>query len=312
MNKSKQDGCAPRTAVDLERKYSFGQTFAEVYDLVSDARKAAEEAKQAMDNLTEEQIFNILTNYGEWEGIYRDDAGGVYINASYIKGDKISSDLIDVENLKVKHLDGGSEGEGTIVGAEITGSVFVASADVLHEGFDEAFVLLSPEFEATDEETGEPIVDEETGETLKYTFAVGGIGYEFDNGFHTMRITNDFSKDDENNYINAIKINAAHQLSIKAHAQINMDAEEISIGAGYARIGSAGSYVQMDAQYEKVDIYGDNVEIAGNGGYFVFDTCGIGGGEYVVLSGEIVQIQTGDVHWTFAEDGLWMNDERIV
>lgn len=97
----KQDGTAPRTAADLERKYNFGRTFAEVYGLISDAQKAADEAKNAFEGLDHEEIFNLLTNYGEWQGIYRDDAGDVYINASYIKSGKLAAEFIDAENLKV-------------------------------------------------------------------------------------------------------------------------------------------------------------------------------------------------------------------
>lgn len=98
---SKQDGYASRTAADLERKYKFGQTFAEVYGLVADAQRAAEEAQSAFDGLNQEQIFNLLTNYGEAQGIYRDDNGDVYVNASYIKSGKLAAEFIDVENLKV-------------------------------------------------------------------------------------------------------------------------------------------------------------------------------------------------------------------
>ena len=94
---SKMDGYASRTATDLERRYNFGQTFAEVYDLVSDARKIAEEAQNAFEGLNQEQIFNLLTNFGEEQGIYRDDAGGVYINASFIKSGTLSGDNVKVE-----------------------------------------------------------------------------------------------------------------------------------------------------------------------------------------------------------------------
>lgn len=94
---SKQDGYSSRTAVDLERKYNFGKTFAEVYGLLSDAQRAAEEAKKAVDGLTPEEIFNRLTNYGEYQGIYRGDDGNVYINAEYIKGGKIQAGQIEID-----------------------------------------------------------------------------------------------------------------------------------------------------------------------------------------------------------------------
>ena len=93
---SKQDGYASRTAADLERKYNFGQTFADVYGLVADARKIAEEAQSAYDGLNQEQIFNLLTNYGDAQGIYRDDNGNVYMNASYIKSGTISGGTVKV------------------------------------------------------------------------------------------------------------------------------------------------------------------------------------------------------------------------
>lgn len=101
---SKQDGYSPRTAVDLERKYNFGQSFAEVYGLAGDARKAAEdaalaaeEAKKVVEGLDPEEIFNRLTNYGEWQGIYRGDDGGVYINASFIKSGTIKAGQAEIE-----------------------------------------------------------------------------------------------------------------------------------------------------------------------------------------------------------------------
>lgn len=98
---NKQDGYSSRTAADLERKYNFGKTFAEVYGLVSDAQRAAEEAQKYIDELDQEEIFNLLTNFGQAQGIYRDDAGDVYINASYIKSGKLAAEYIDAESLKV-------------------------------------------------------------------------------------------------------------------------------------------------------------------------------------------------------------------
>ena len=98
---SKQDGYSPRTAADLERKYKFGQTFAKVYGLAEDARKAAEEAKTAFEGLDHEEIFNRLTNNGEWQGIYRDEEGNVYINATYIKGGELDCSEVKLKNLTI-------------------------------------------------------------------------------------------------------------------------------------------------------------------------------------------------------------------
>lgn len=86
---SKQDGYASRTAADLERKYNFGKSFAEIYNLASDARSAAIEAKNAYEGLTTNEIFNLLTDFGESQGVYRDDTGNVYVNASFIKSGKL-------------------------------------------------------------------------------------------------------------------------------------------------------------------------------------------------------------------------------
>ena len=100
---SKQDRQGVRTASDLERKYNFGRSFAEVYGLVDEAKKAAEEAEEAAQKidskLSPEEIFNLLTDYGKSEAIYREN-GEIYINASFIKTGFISSDLIKAGKIR--------------------------------------------------------------------------------------------------------------------------------------------------------------------------------------------------------------------
>jgi len=85
---SKQDRTAARTAQDLERKYNYGKTFAEVFGLMDEVREAAEDALEAVGNLdnalTPEEIFNRLTDNGKVQGIYRYEDGQIYINASYL------------------------------------------------------------------------------------------------------------------------------------------------------------------------------------------------------------------------------------
>jgi hypothetical protein len=98
---SKQDRPRARTAADIEQKYNFGQTFAEVFNLITDAQKAAEEAQKAIDSLDHEQIFNLLTDNGRIQGVYRGDDGNVYINATYIKSGKLAAEFIDADNLNV-------------------------------------------------------------------------------------------------------------------------------------------------------------------------------------------------------------------
>lgn len=106
---SKQDGYAPRTPADLERKYNFGQTFAEVYGLVADAQRAAEDAQNSADDannayndLDQEQIFKLLTNDGAVQGLFMGEDKNMYFNASYIKGGMVKAEYLDAENLKVK------------------------------------------------------------------------------------------------------------------------------------------------------------------------------------------------------------------
>ena len=96
---AKQDGVASRTPADLERKYNFGKTFAEVMGYATDAQEAADRAtdaanraNEAIDGMDQEEIFNRLTNNGQAQGIYRDpETGEIYINASYLATGVITS-----------------------------------------------------------------------------------------------------------------------------------------------------------------------------------------------------------------------------
>lgn len=85
---SKQDRQGVRTAADIERKYNFGKSFAEVMGIAKDAQETAEEAVSSSDkldkSLTAEEIYNRLTNNGTLQGLYRDDDGELYVNAEYL------------------------------------------------------------------------------------------------------------------------------------------------------------------------------------------------------------------------------------
>lgn len=95
---AKQDRIYTRTASQLKQEFNFGESFAEVMGIATDAQKAAKEAQDAADNpsakLTQDEIFNLLTNNGANQGIYRADDGEIYINASYLKSGTILADLI--------------------------------------------------------------------------------------------------------------------------------------------------------------------------------------------------------------------------
>lgn len=102
---SKQDLHGVRTASDLERKYQFGKSFAEIMGIAKDAQSAAASASKGVDDLdkslTHDEIFNRLTNNGEIQGIYREN-GEIYVNASYIKSGQLLADLVTAGVLKSK------------------------------------------------------------------------------------------------------------------------------------------------------------------------------------------------------------------
>lgn len=122
---SKQDRHGARTVAQLEQKYDWNKTFAEVYGLVADAQNALEEANRAIEGidkkLTHEEIFNLLTDNGTVQGIYRGEDDAIYINASYIKGGMISADYIDTGGLMVSNLLGSYVGLYSYTKGEVGG-----------------------------------------------------------------------------------------------------------------------------------------------------------------------------------------------
>lgn len=103
---SKQDRQGARTTADLERKYKFGKTFSEVMGIATDSQRAAEKAASAVGDIDKKlnptEIFNILTNNGQLQGIYKGDDGEIYINASFLVTGVIKSPdgsiTIDLDN----------------------------------------------------------------------------------------------------------------------------------------------------------------------------------------------------------------------
>lgn len=94
---AKQDRQGARTVTDLERRYNFGEQFAKILGIATDAQDSAQQAAEAVrnfnENLTPDQIFYLLTGGGADQGVYREN-GKIYLNANYIKSGFISSDLI--------------------------------------------------------------------------------------------------------------------------------------------------------------------------------------------------------------------------
>ncbi len=83
--------------------------------------------------MTPEEVFNKLTNYGAMEGIFVTQAGEngepghVYINGTYIQADTISGDLIKGGTIEGVRING-----NTITGGTIDGSVLSSSAGGYH------------------------------------------------------------------------------------------------------------------------------------------------------------------------------------
>lgn len=85
---NKMDRQGARTPADVERRYNFGKSFAEVNEIATGARETAEKALEYTE-LSQEDIFRILTNNGQAQGIFERD-GQIYINAEYVAFDELN------------------------------------------------------------------------------------------------------------------------------------------------------------------------------------------------------------------------------
>lgn len=94
-NMSKQDRQGARTIAELNSRYNFGKSFAEVMVLAEDAQKTAEEANESVSKLDQKlspkEIFLRLTNNGAAKGLFRDEYGELYVSASYIATGTLTS-----------------------------------------------------------------------------------------------------------------------------------------------------------------------------------------------------------------------------
>jgi len=112
---SKQDRQGVRSATDLERKYGFGQSFADIYRLIDETETATREAIEEINKeLDAEEIFNRLTNYGKNQAVLRDDTGNIYINATYIKSGTLDASKMTVSNLDASSITGGEIDAGKV------------------------------------------------------------------------------------------------------------------------------------------------------------------------------------------------------
>lgn len=102
---SKQDRQGARTVADLERRLNTRKTFAEAMGLAKEAKEAADaageqaqKAQKAVDNIDHEAVFNLLTENGTQQGVFKKD-GKIYIAVEYLRGGTIAADLIDGSTL---------------------------------------------------------------------------------------------------------------------------------------------------------------------------------------------------------------------
>lgn len=85
---SKQDRVYTRTAADLERKYNFDQKFKESTNAAARAEAAAQSAAQTSAQvnsiMTQQGIFNLLTNNGQAQAFIMGEDGEIYVNANFV------------------------------------------------------------------------------------------------------------------------------------------------------------------------------------------------------------------------------------
>lgn len=78
---AKQDRQGVRLPADVERKWNFKRRFDSAMGAAAEAKEEVEKLDNAMDQT---EIFNRLTNYGKAQGVFMDEDGQLYVNASYL------------------------------------------------------------------------------------------------------------------------------------------------------------------------------------------------------------------------------------
>lgn len=276
---SKQDGYASRTPADLERKYKFGETFAEMFGLVTDARKIAEEAQSAIEGLDQEQIFNLLTNNGKAQGIYRDDKGDVYVNASFIRSGTLSDEQLPssvaLKSEIPKALSELVNDKGFVVESGVTTIVKgVVTTDYVN--------ALGLKVKAANI-TGTLTIGQLPSNVAKTSDLSGFV----DEGTVTT-ITNDVIKTAK---ISADQIEGG---TITGVTLISSDDwyDDVEIGDGEVRIGTGS-----------IGSYGNMMQISNQNGIHIlsFDS--------VTIEGQVgIQPLYSAYHWEFTEDGIYLKN----
>ena len=81
VNMSKQDRQGVRRPAELEQKYAFEKRFDSAMEAANNASKKVDSLDNKMDQT---EIFNRLTNNGKAQGLFLDEDGNVFINASFL------------------------------------------------------------------------------------------------------------------------------------------------------------------------------------------------------------------------------------
>ncbi len=84
----KHDRQGARTPAQLERRYDFEKRFDNALDAASDANRSVDNLDSRLD---QDEILNRLTRNGKAQGLFRDDEGNLYVNASYLAAGILSS-----------------------------------------------------------------------------------------------------------------------------------------------------------------------------------------------------------------------------
>lgn len=75
--------------------------------------------------MTQEQVFNKLTNNGQIQGLFMQD-GNLYVNGSYIRSGTIDANLVNVTNLNADNIKSGTITGRSISGGYIDGAVYTS------------------------------------------------------------------------------------------------------------------------------------------------------------------------------------------
>lgn len=91
-----------------------------------------------VDALTHEEIFNLLTNDGAWQGIYRGSDGKLYINFTYARGGALSLGGLDNANGELKMYDASNTlvGQWNKDGLDISKGTIRGSKIILKDALD--------------------------------------------------------------------------------------------------------------------------------------------------------------------------------